>query len=350
MKTIQWGKMPDGRNVTLYALSNGAGIEAAITNYGATVVSLKVPDRDSNLDEIILGYDDLGGYLAGIEYFGATIGRYANRIAHGQFTLDGRTYSLSRNERDNTLHSGLAGFNKKLWNARVPPGHAESVEFEYLSKDGEGGFPGNLSVRVLYTLTQTNELRIDYYATTDQKTILNLTNHCYFNLAGAGSGPILDHRLFIDADNFLPCDEFMIPTGEICPVQSTPFDFRSMKTIRAGVFSGNDQVRRAGGYDHTWVLKGSAHEQIKLAAKVHEVCTGRVLEVFTTEPGIQYYAGNQLKGLPGRAGQRYSPHDALCLETQHFPDSPHHSQFPSTVVTPSTPFVSTSIYRFCSDS
>jgi|SRR5665213_2233505 len=349
MRTISWGKMPDGDDVKLHVLSNGSGIEAAITNYGATVVSLRVPDRNRNLDEIILGYDDLSGYRAGIEYFGATIGRYANRIAHGQFTLDGRTFSLSKNENDNTLHGGLVGFNRKVWNARAGIGHPESVEFEYLSKDGEEGFPGNLSVRVLYTLTHANELRIDYHAATDQKTVLNLTNHCYFNLAGPGTGQILNHQLFIDGDNFLPCDEFMIPTGEIRPVRDSPFDFRSMKAIRAGIFDGNDQTRRAMGYDHTWVLNPSTQEEVQMAAKVYEPNTGRILEVFTTEPGIQFYAGNHLKGLLGRAGHRHSRHEGFCLETQHFPDSPHHRQFPSTVLAPGESFVSTSIYRFSTD-
>jgi aldose 1-epimerase len=343
MQKQSYGKTDDGQQVYLYILTNQHGMEAAITNYGGTVVTLKVPDRKSKLDDVVLGYDKLEDYAAGKAYFGAIIGRYANRIAHAQFTLDGTTYTLAKNDGDNHLHGG---FNKRVWTAKDVSGSAgQALELTYLSKDGEEGFPGNLSVKVVYTLTDQNELKIDYSATTDKDTVLNLTNHCYFNLAGQGNGDILQHQLTIRADRFTPVDANLIPTGELRSVKGTPFDFTTATVIGARIDQDDQQLKLGRGYDHNWVLNG-ASGSLTLAAQAYEPRSGRLLEVSTTEPGLQFYTGNFLDGIRGKQGKVYNRRYAFCLETQHFPDSPNHPNFPSTVLKPGQHYQTTTVYKF----
>jgi aldose 1-epimerase len=345
-KTESFGQA-DGRQVELYTLTNRRGVEARITNYGATVVSLKVPDRDGRLEDVLLGYDTLEGYRQSTFYMGTVVGRYANRIAKGRFTLNGREYKLAVNNGENHLHGGLKGFDKVVWKARpFATRDGAAVELTYLSKDGEEGYPGNLSVKVVYTLTERNELRIDYSATTDRDTIVNLTNHAYFNLAGQGNGDILKHNLVIYADRFLPSDEKAIPTGELRSVAGTPFDFRSAKAIGARIGEPDEQLKFGNGYDHTFVIDGRAGV-LRRAATVTEPSTGRALEVWTTEPGMQLYTGNYLEGaMPGKGGKTYGARHGFCLETQHFPDSPNKPGFPTTVLGRGGRFNSTTIYKF----
>lgn len=342
-----FGKTPDGAAVDLYTLTNSAGMRADITNYGGIVVSLFVPDRQGHLADVVLGYDSLDDYLAGSPYFGAIIGRYGNRIGGGRFSLEGKQYTLARNNNENHLHGGLVGFDKVVWTARGVLGDkGPGLVLEYLSKDGEEGYPGNLSVTVTYILTDQNELRIHYRATTDQPTPVNLTNHSYFNLAGQGSGDILDHELTINADRFTPVDEGLIPTGELRPVEGTPMDFRRPTAIGARVDQDDRQLGFGGGYDHNWVLNGEAGE-LSLAAKVYEPTSGRVMEVFTTEPGVQFYCGNFLDGSNvGKGGRQYKHRYGFCLETQHFPDSPNKPDFPSTILRPGEEYSTTTIYEF----
>jgi aldose 1-epimerase len=344
MQKQSFGKTDDGQQVDLYTLKNQHGMEAAITNYGGTVVTLKVPDRNGKVDDVVLGYDKLEDYAAGKAYFGAIIGRYANRIAHAQFTLDGTTYTMAKNDGDNHLHGG---FNKRVWTAKdVSSGSGQALELTYLSKDGEEGFPGNLSVRVVYTVTDQNELKIDYSATTDKDTVLNLTNHCYFNLAGQGNGDILQHQLTIRADRFTPVDANLIPTGELRSVKGTPFDFRTATLIGARIDHDDQQLKLGKGYDHDWVLNGEPSGSLTVAAQAYEPRSGRVLEVSTTEPGLQFYTGNFLDGIPGKQGKVYNHRYAFCLETQHFPDSPNHPNFPSTVLKPGQHYQTTTVYKF----
>src|SRR5580658_56366 len=345
MQKQSFGKTEDGQQVDLYILTNKHGMQAAITNYGGTVVSLKVPDRSGKLDDVVLGYDTLDGYATGKAYIGATVGRYANRIAHASFTLDGNTYTLSKNDGDNHLHGG---FNKRVWTAKDVSGPAgQALELTYLSKDGEESFPGNLSVKVVYALTDKNELKIDYTATTDKDTVLNLTNHAYFNLAGQGNGDILQQQLMITADRFTPVDATSIPTGEIRSVKGTPFDFTTATAIGARIDQEDQQLKLGHGYDHNWVLS-SEPRALSLAAQAYDPHSGRMLEVLTTEPGIQFYTGNFLDGIQGRNGKVYNRRYAFCLETQHFPDSPNHPNFPSTVLKPGQRFESTTVYKFSS--
>jgi aldose 1-epimerase len=343
-----FGKTEDGQSVDLYRLTNKNGMEAAITNFGGIVVSLKVPDRSGKIDDVVLGYDGLDGYLTNKAYFGAIIGRYGNRIAHGKFVLDGVTYSLPKNDGDNTLHGGTKGFNKRVWNAKeASTAQAPTLELTYLSKDGEEGFPGNLSVKVVYTLTDQNELQIHYSATTDKDTVVNLTNHSYFNLAGQGNGDILGHQLTIHADRFTPVDQTLIPTGELRPVKGTPFDFTKSTAIGSRINQNDQQLKFARGYDHNWVLSGGKKNSPALAAEVYEAQSGRVLQVLTTEPGVQFYSGNFLDGsIRGKGGKVYNLRYGLCLETQHFPDSPNHPKFPSTVLKPGEAYQSTTIFKF----
>ena len=344
MQKQSFGKTEDGQQTDLYILRNKNGMEAAITNYGGTVVSLKVPDRNGKIEDVVLGYDKLEDYEAGKAYFGATVGRYANRIAHAKFMLDGITYSLPKNDGDNHLH-GV--FNKRVWVAKdVSSDAGEALELSYVSKDGEDGFPGNLSVKVVYTLTDQNELKIDYSATTDKDTVLNLTNHCYFNLAGQGNGDILQTQLMIHADRFTPVDATLIPTGELRSVKGTPFDFLTSTVIGARIAQDDPQLKLGHGYDHNWVLNNTTAGSLFAAAQAYDPHSGRVLEVSTTEPGLQLYTGNFLDGIRGKAGKVYNRRDAFCLETQHFPDSPNHPQFPSTVLKPGQRFQSTTIYKF----
>ena len=344
MQKQSFGKTDDGQPVDLYILTNQHGMEAAITNYGGTVVTLKVPDRNGKIDDVVLGYDKLDDYAAGKAYFGAIVGRYANRIAHAKFTLDGTTYTLPKNDGDNHLHGG---FNKRVWTAKdVSSSNGQALELTYLSKDGEEGFPGNLSVKVVYTLTNQNELKIDYSATTDKDTVLNLTNHCYFNLAGQGNGDILQHQLMIRADRFTPVDANLIPTGELRSVKGTPFDFTTATVIGARIDQDDQQLKLGRGYDHNWVLNSGTAGSLSLAAQAYEPHSGRVLEVSTTQPGLQFYTGNFLDGIRGKQGKVYNRRYAFCLETQHFPDSPNHPGFPSTVLKPGQHFLSTTVYKF----
>jgi len=350
-KKSSFGKSPDGEPVDLYVLTNKNGVEAAISTYGGVVVSLKVPDRSDKLGDVVLGFDSVDGYVSDKSYFGALIGRYGNRIGHAQFTLDGKTYTLAKNNGENTLHGGIKGFNKAVWAAKeIPAKDGQALELSYLSKDGEEGFPGNLSVRVVYTLTDSNELKIEYSATTDKKTVVNLTNHSYFNLAGPGSGDILGHVLMIEGDKFTPVDSGLIPTGELRDVAGTPFDFRKPTAIGARVDSDDEQIKLGGGYDHNFVLRRKAGDPISLAARVVEPKTGRVLEVWTTEPGVQFYTGNFLDGSAhGKGGISYTKRSALCLETQHFPDSPNQPKFPSTELKPGERYHTTTIYKFSTE-
>lgn len=346
MQKQSFGKTEDGQQTYLFTLTNKNGMEAAITNYGGTVVTLKVPDGNGKLDDVVLGYDKLEDYEAGKAYFGAIVGRYANRIAHAKFTLDGTTYTLPKNDGDNHLH-GV--FNKRVWNAKdVSSSAGQALELTYLSKDGEDGFPGNLSVKVVYTLTDQNELKIEYSATTDKDTVLNLTNHCYFNLAGQGNGEILRTQLMIRADRFTPVDATLIPTGELRSVKGTPFDFLTSTVIGARIDQDDQQLKLGHGYDHNWVLNNATAGSLSAAAQAYEPHSGRILEVSTTEPGLQLYTGNFLDGIRGKGGKVYNRRYAFCLETQHFPDSPNHPQFPSTVLKPGQHFESTTVYKFSS--
>lgn len=346
-----FGKTPEGEQVDLYLLTNKNGAEAAITNYGGAVVSLKVPGRNGKLADVILGFDTVDGYVSNKSYFGAIIGRYGNRIGHAQFSLDGKTYTLAKNNGENTLHGGIKGFNKAVWTAKeIPAKGGQALELTYLSKDGEEGFPGNLQVRVVYTLTDSNDLKIEYSATTDKKTVVNLTNHCYFNLAGPGSGDILAHRLLIEADKFTPVDSGLIPTGELRNVEGTAFDFRNPTAIGARIDSDDGQIKLGGGYDHNFALRRKADDPISLAARVVEPKTGRVLEVWTTEPGLQFYTGNFLDGTAhGKGSISYTKRSAFCLETQHFPDSPNQPKFPSVVLSPGERYHTTTIYKFTTE-
>jgi len=345
MQKQSFGKTEDGQQVDLYILTNKNGMQAAITNYGGTVVSLKVPDRSGKLDDVVLGYDTLDGYATGKAYIGATVGRYANRIAHASFTLDGNTYTLSKNDGDNHLHGG---FNKRVWTAKDVSGSAgQALELTYLSKDGEESFPGNLPVKVVYTLTDKNELKIDYSATTDKDTVLNLTNHAYFNLAGQGNGDVLQTQIMIQADRFTPIDQFSIPTGELRGVKGTPFDFTTATAIGARIDQDDQQLKMGNGYDHNWVLSNGTPGSLFLGAQAYDPHSGRVLEVLTTEPGIQLYTGNFLDGIHGKDGKVYNRRNAFCLETQHFPDSPNHPNFPTTELKPGQQATSEDLISWC---
>lgn len=344
----EFGKTPSGETVELYTLKNAKGVEADIMTYGGVVVSLKVPDRSGALADVVLGFDDFAGYLLPPPYFGALIGRYGNRIGHALFTLDGVEYKLAKNDGDNSLHGGTRGFDKVLWKAR--PLDPQSLELTYLSKDGEEGYPGNLSVTVVYTITDNNELKIDYTATTDKDTVLNLTNHSYFNLAGQGEGDILSHQITINADRFTPVDKGLIPTGELRNVEGTPLDFRQPHAIGERINSTDEQIVLGRGYDHNFVLNRTA-DGLSLAARVTEAKSGRVMEVLTTQPAIQFYTGNFLDGsIRGKGGKVYGKRSALCLETQHYPDSPNHPDFPTAELKPGERYHTTTVYRFSAGS
>jgi aldose 1-epimerase len=342
-----WGKTDDGGEVDLYTLKNSHGVEARIMNYGGVVVSLIVPDRNGKMEDVVLGYDQLDGYLKKGSYFGAIVGRYANRIAKGQFVLDGQTCTLARNNGQNSLHGGLKGFDKVLWQAKeVPASDGQALELTYVSKDGEEGFPGTLTARVVYTLGDDNSLKIDYSATTDKDTVVNLSNHSYFNLAGAGNGDILNHEIMIAADRFTPVDDTLIPTGELRSVKGTPLDFTSATKIGARIEDSYEQMVKGKGYDHNFVING-APGTMRQAARVVEPASGRVMEVTTTQPGVQFYSGNFLDGtVTGKGGKVYQRRYAFCLETQHFPDSPNKASFPSVVLKPGEQFHETTVYKF----
>jgi aldose 1-epimerase len=343
-----FGKTADGTPVEIYTLRNSEGMEATILTYGGIVTSLKVPDRNGKFGDVVLGYDKLDGYLTNSPYFGALIGRYGNRIAKGQFTLDGQTYTLATNNGPNSLHGGLKGFDKVVWTARpVETFYGHGLELTYLSKDGEEGYPGNFSVTAIYVVTEKNELLLQFTATTDKDTVCNLTHHSYFNLRG--SGDVLDHVVQINADKMTPVDSTLIPTGELKPVAGTPFDFRQPTAIGARIGDDNEQLKFGNGYDHNWVLNKSPGELI-LAARVFEPATGRVMEVFTTSPGMQFYTGNFLDGtIKGKGGQVYKFRDAFCMEPQVFPDSPNHPNFPTAELKPGKIYKNTIIYKFSTE-
>ena len=342
-----FGKTSEGQNVDIYTLTNRRGAEVKITNYGGIITSLKVPDRKGKRDDIVLGFDNLDAYLKGSPYFGAIIGRYANRIAKGRFTLNGHQYTLAVNNGENHLHGGIKGFDKVVWTARplkVPNGAA--LRLTYLSKDAEEGYPGNLSVRVIYTLTNANELKIEYWATTDKDTVINLTSHSYFNLAGQGIGDILNHQLLINARRFTATDAGSIPTGELKSVKGTPFDFTSAFRIGERINDDDQQLKFAKGYDHNFVLNGRMGT-LRQAAVVYEPTSGRSMEIWTTEPGIQFYTGNFLDGtLTGKDGKVYQQRYGFCLETQHFPDSPNHPSFPTAVLRRGQQYHTITIHKF----
>jgi aldose 1-epimerase len=343
-----FGKTADGQAVDLYTLKAGK-LTATITTYGGAIVSLLVPDKSGQPGDIVLGFDSLDGYLMPSNpYFGALIGRYGNRIGHARFTLEGHTYTLPKNDGENTLHGGTRGFDKVVWEARpvAAPGGAAALELRHVSPDGDQGFPGTLTATVVYTLTPAGELTIDYRATTDKTTVVNLTNHAYFNLKGAGNGDILDHRLTIDARYYTPVDQGLIPTGKQARVDGTPFDFRTSEPIGSRIGADDEQLRFGRGYDHNFVLVGSMGTP-HLAARVVSPESGRTLEVITTEPGLQFYTGNFLDGtIKGKGGKVYGHRSAFCLETQHFPDSPNQPSFPSVVLRPGTEYHTTTTYRF----
>jgi len=346
-----FGKLPDGRSVELFTLTNAHGIEARVMTYGGIITVLRTPDRAGHFDDIVLGYDSLAGYLKDSPYFGAIVGRYANRIASGQFALDGTTYRLAKNNGPNTLHGGLRGFDKVLWTGE--PFQTDSgvgVTLGYTSKDGEEGFPGTLVTRVKYTLTPRDELVVDYEATSDKATPVNLSQHTYWNLhgtTGGGGAEILDHMLTLNAAAFTPVDSTLIPTGEITPVAGTPFDFRTATTIGARLAQENTQLRFGRGYDHNWVLDRGGQPGLVPAARLVEPTSGRTVEISTTEPGVQFYSGNFLDGtIKGKGGLAYAYRTGLCLETQHFPDSPNHPNFPSTILRPRATYRSRTVYTF----
>jgi aldose 1-epimerase len=342
-----FGKLPDGTEARLFSLDNGRGLRATITNYGAIVTSLVVPDRAGHGADIVLGYDSLEGYLRATPYFGAIVGRYANRIGKARFALDGRTYTLAANDHGNSLHGGLKGFDKLLWEAAPFHDSAQAgVRLHLVSPDLDEGYPGRLDVTVTYAVTDSAELRITYQAATDRPTVLNLAHHGYFNLAGPAAGEILGHELTLAADRFTPVDSSLIPTGELRAVAGTPMDFRTPTTIGARIGQDDEQLRFGKGYDHNWVVNGPAGT-LRLAARVHEPQSGRVMEVRTTEPGIQFYTGNFLDGtIVGKGGTTYRHRTGFCLETQHFPDSPNHPDFPSTALRRGQEFHSTTVFRF----
>jgi aldose 1-epimerase len=346
-----FGKLPDGTPVTKYTLKNANAMEVGVLNYGGIITSIKAPDRDGKVDNVVLGFNKIDDYAAKNPYFGTLTGRYANRIAKGKFTLEGKEYTLATNNGPNSLHGGLKGFDKQVWQAKEMPGSDSiGLELSYMSPDGEEGYPGNLAVKVLYTLTDKNELRIDYTATTDKTTVVNLTSHSYFNLAGNGSGTALDQQLTINADRYTPVDATLIPTGELAKVEGTPFDFRQPQAIGTRIRDNDQQLVYGRGYDHNWVLNSKNDGSLTLAATLHDLKTGRVMETYTDQPGIQFYAGNFLDAsLVGSAGKMYRQGDGICLETQHFPDSPNHPDFPSTVLKAGDTYKTTTVYRFSTD-
>jgi aldose 1-epimerase len=345
-----FGKMPDGTPIQLYTLRNSKGMEATIMTYGGIVTSLKVPDKNGKFDDVVLGYDNLDGYLTNSPFFGALIGRYGNRIAKGKFSLDGVEYTLAVNNPPNHLHGGVKGFDKVVWTvAEAEVGEdGPELELTYLSKDGEEGYPGNLKVKATYTLMEDNALKVQFKATTDKDTVCNLTHHSYFNLAGKGD--ILGHVVQINADKYTPVDKGLIPTGELAPVAGTPFDFRTPTAVGTHINeTNNEQIVFAGGFDDNWVLN-KTNDAMTLAARVTEPTSDRTLEVWTTSPGLQFYTGNFLDGsITGKGGRVYQFRDAFCMEPQHFPDSPNHPDFPTTELKPGETYENTIIYKFATE-
>ncbi|WP_198683121.1 aldose epimerase family protein [Peristeroidobacter agariperforans] len=343
-----FGTLPDGTAVDLFTMVNANGMEVRATNYGGIITALLVPDGAGKATDITLGLKSFDDYVKNPPYFGAIIGRYGNRIAKGQFKIDDQTYKLPKNDGPNTLHGGVKGFDKVVWQAEpFEKEDSVGVIFTYTSKDGEEGFPGNLQTRVTYTLTDKNELSFDYHATTDKPTVVNLTQHAYFNLAGDGNGDVLGHEFTIYADGYTPVNKQLIPTGKIAPVTDTPFDFRNKVKLADRVNADNEQIKFGQGIDHNFVLKKKDPKALTLAARVSEPTTRRVMEVHTTEPGVQFYTGNFLDDtLAAKAGKPYAKHSGFCLETQHFPDSPNQPEFPSTVLRPGEEYNSRTVYTF----
>ncbi|MEX2401628.1 MAG: aldose epimerase family protein [Rhodothermales bacterium] len=347
IRTAPFGDV-DGQSVSLFTMTNAGGMEMSVTNYGGIITHLRVPDASGQVDDVVLGYDSIDGYLESSPYFGAIVGRYGNRIGGAEFTLDGETYTLAANNGPNHLHGGIQGFDKVVWSAEpFEAADRRGIALSYTSPDGEEGYPGTLEIHVSYTLTDENELLVDYHATTDAATPINLTQHSYFNLAGIGSGDILDHVLTLNADRFTPVDETLIPTGELRPVTGTPFDFTEPTPIGERIEADNRQLEIAGGYDHNFVLNGSPGE-LRLAGRVLEPASGRVMEVHTTEPGVQFYTGNFLDGSITGKGVTYERRNGFCLETQHFPDSPNIESFPSTILRPREDYQTRTVFRFSS--
>ena len=351
LETKPFGTTPAGDEVSLYTMKNANGMEISVMDYGAILTSVKVPDAKGQVADVSLGFDSLEGYLGAHPYMGASVGRYANRIAKGRFALNGKTYTLAINNGPNALHGGLVGFDKKMWTAStITADSGPAVSLTYLSKDGEEGYPGNLTATVTFALTNDNEIRISYKATTDADTVLNLTNHSYFNLAGAGKGTILDHIVTINADRFTPVDGGLIPTGELKSVDETPFDFRKPTAIGSRIDqTSDDQIKLGGGYDHNFVLNGEAGT-IRFAARAKEPVSGRVMEVFTDQPGMQFYTGNFLDGsVTGKGGVKYEKRFGFCMETQHFPDSPNKPDFPTVVLKPGETYSTNTVFKFSTE-
>lgn len=347
LSATKFGQTSDSMEVKEYTLKNDQGVEVKIINYGGTITSLKVPDKDGNLENVVLGFDNVQDYEKGDAYFGAIIGRYGNRIANGKFSIDGTDYTLATNNNENHLHGGLKGFDKVVWSVDTVNSNSKTLKLNYLSKDMEEGYPGNLNCTVTYTLSDDNVLEMDYQATTDKKTIVNLTNHSYFNLSGDFSKTILDHEVMINADSFIPVTESLIPTGEIKSVENTPFDFREAIKIGSKLDqeSSNEQLKRGLGYDHCWVLNDA--EGMSLAATAYDPGTGRFMEVKTNEPGIQFYIGNFLNGSMNRPdGGTYDKRTGFCLETQHYPDTPNQKEFPSVILEPGETYTSKTTFKF----
>ena len=342
----------DFDSIKLYTIKNSSGMTVKITNYGAIITSIVVPDRKGKMADVALGYNRVEDYMNAVDkpYFGAIVGRYGNRIAKGSFSIGDETYTLAVNNGENHLHGGVIGFDKVVWDATLVGGDGyDGVEMSYTAKDGEEGYPGNLSVKVTYKVTNNNEIIVDYFAATDKATPVNLTQHTYFNLKGEGSGDILGHELMLNAKKFTPVDQGLIPTGELRDVAGTPFDFTTAKPIGRDIGQENEQLTFGGGYDHNWVLdKGD--DGMTLAARVHEPTTGRTLEIRTMEPGIQFYCGNFLDGrLKGKAGKPYVHRGGFCLETQHYPDSPNQDNFPSTILKPGDEYKTTTVFKFSAE-
>ncbi|MBT1703586.1 aldose epimerase family protein [Chryseosolibacter indicus] len=346
VESAPFGTMPDGTQVSVFTLTNSNGVKMKVINYGGIITSLSVPDKNNKIEDIVLGFDELDGYLKDSPFFGALIGRYGNRIAKGKFTLDGKSYSLAVNNGANHLHGGNKGFDKVFWNIKKDStDNGVAIKLSYTSKDMEEGYPGNLQAEVTYTLTDNNELQIDYKATTDKKTVVNLTQHTYFNLTG-GKQDILSHHLLLNADRFLPVDKTLIPTGELKPVSNTPFDFTKSQIIGSRISNNDEQLKIAGGYDHCWVLN-KATDGLNTVGTLYDSISGREVTVYTTEPGVQFYSGNFLDGsITGKSGVVYNKRYGLCLETQHFPDSPNKPEFPSVVLNPGETYTSQTVYKF----
>ena len=349
LATTASAQVEDFDSIKLFTLRNENGMTVKVTNYGAIITSIVVPDRDGKMADVALGYNRVEDYINAVDkpYFGAVVGRYGNRIANGEFTLNGETYSLLKNNGANHLHGGAVGFDKVVWDADFNPSK-NTVSLRYVAKDKEEGYPGNLQLRVSYTLTNNNAIVVNYHATTDKATPINVTQHTYFNLKGEGQGTILDHELMLNAKKFTPVDESLIPTGKMPRVMGTPFDFTTAKAIGRDIGQENEQLRFGLGYDHNWILdKSGKKDELTLAAQVHEPSSGRVMEIHTTEPGIQFYCGNFLDGrLKGKSGKPYIHRGGFCLETQHFPDSPNQPNFPSAILKPGEVFQSQTVFKF----